>query len=197
MQRPFAEIPPGEVLWITGLSSAGKTTLAKMLFEHVRSSGGDATLLDGDAVRELMGGDLAHDAEGRLANAYRISRLCRYLSLQGHNVVCATMSLFDEIHQWNRQNLPRYTEVYLKVPLHVLHARDAKGLYRAAGAGTATGVVGADLPFVAPRSPDVVFENTGSPAELQQFARSLGNSLFMQAATKPSVHLKSAGEVYR
>jgi len=197
MNNLFARIPPGRVAWITGLSSAGKSTMAHMLFEHVRSAGGNVTLLDGDGVRELMGGDLAHDTEGRLANAYRISRLCCYLSVQGHNVVCATMSLFDEIHQWNRQNLPRYTEVYLKVPLEVLHARDAKVLYRAACAGEATGVVGADLPFVAPRRPDIVYENTGSPDELRQFARSLVDSLFLPAAVKPSPHLKSRGGVYR
>lgn len=193
MNDLFAQIAPGRVLWITGLSSAGKTTMAKMVFEYVRNSSGDVTLLDGDAVRELMGGDLGHDGDGRLANAYRVSRLCRFLSVQGHNVVCATMSLFDEIHQWNRRNLPRYTEVYLKVPMDVLHTRDAKGLYRAANFGTATGVVGADLPFVAPRQPDFVYENTGSTANLRRFAHSMADSLFLPAAANLPVYLKSGG----
>ena len=99
-----------------------------------------------------MGGDLGHDAAGRLANAYRISRLAA-LAAQGIHVVCATMSLFPEIWDWNRANIRRYFEVYLRVPLATLEHRDAKGLYRRARSGELAGVVGVDLPVGEPPGP--------------------------------------------
>ena len=110
-------------------------------------------------MREVLGGDLGHGRDDRLRNAYRISRLAALLSAQGITVVCATMSLFKECHDWNRANLPAYLEVYLRVPLHELKRRDPKGLYRRAAAGQASGVVGMDLKYDEPASPHLLIDN--------------------------------------
>ncbi|MBI5240193.1 MAG: adenylyl-sulfate kinase [Elusimicrobia bacterium] len=148
---------PGRVVWITGLSGAGKSTVAALVHARLKRARPGTVLLDGDAVRQVCGNDLGYDRPHRLENAHRISRLCRLLSSQGIDVVCATMSLFKECHAWNRRNLPRYLEVYLRVPLAELKRRDPKGLYRrAADPGP---VVGVHMGFDEPAAPDLVVDN--------------------------------------
>lgn len=154
---------PGLVVWITGLSGAGKSTVAALVCAGLRKRDRSTVLLDGDAVRDVLGGDLGHGGKDRLLNAFRISRLAGLLSSQGVTVVCATMSLFKECHDWNRAHLPRYLEVYLRVSLDELKRRDPKGLYRRAAAGQAAGVVGVDLPFDEPGKPHLLIDN-GHPA---------------------------------
>ena len=119
---------PGRVVWITGLSGAGKSTVAALVHARLKRARPGTVLLDGDAVRQVCGNDLGYDRPHRLENAFRISRLCRLLSSQGMDVVCATMSLFKECHAWNRRNLPRYLEVYLRVPLAELKRRMNMGM---------------------------------------------------------------------
>lgn len=119
----------GRVIWITGFSGAGKTTLARALVPHL---GPRVILLDGDELREAL--DTAHsgferDQRQRLAFTY--ARLTRLLARQGFTVVVATISLFHSLHEWNRANLPDYLEVYLDVPEEERVRRDPKGLYAA------------------------------------------------------------------
>ncbi|MEI7895381.1 MAG: adenylyl-sulfate kinase, partial [Myxococcales bacterium] len=129
MQGDLPSERTGLVLWITGLSGAGKSTLAALVVDQLRATCPNVVLLDGDAFRALMGDGLGHTPDARLENAFRLARFARHLSRQGLIVVCATMSLFPEVWRWNRSNLPRYFEVYLRVPFGVLEKRDPKGLY--------------------------------------------------------------------
>ena len=85
--------------------------------------------------------------------------MAKLLADQGHLVLAATMSLFSEIHQWNREQLPNYLEVYLKVDWESLVARDARGLYSRFDQGNADNIAGLDLDFDAPSQPDLVLEN--------------------------------------
>ncbi len=167
------EIAPGVVIWITGLSGAGKSVVARRVVGLLRPRMTHTVLLDGDDVRRLMGGDLKHDRDDRLANAYRIARLSQYLSHQGIHVICATMSLFRECHAWNRQNMRRYFEVYLRVPMHVLVERDPKGLYARAQRGEIQGVVGLDLPFEEPLRPDLRIDNAEPRTEFGDIAETI------------------------
>ncbi len=89
----------------------------------------------------------------------RNARLCRLLSAQGADVVCATISLFHQVQRWNRENIPGYREIYLRVPLDELHRRDSKGIYLAAQRGAVQQVVGLDVPAEAPETPDLVLDN--------------------------------------
>ncbi|WP_200870544.1 adenylyl-sulfate kinase [Methylobacter tundripaludum] len=150
------------VIWITGLSASGKTTLAKDVARRLREQGVNVVFLDGDELREVFGATLFssqnHGREGRLALAFQYAHLCRILAQQGLTVVIATISLFREIHVWNRANLPGYFEVYLKVPIEELRRRDPKGIYRRFDAGELADVAGLDLQVDAPEAADWVVE---------------------------------------
>ncbi len=148
------------VIWITGLSGAGKSTLAHEVVARLRAKGEPVVMLDGDELREVFGAVAAnaqnHGREGRLALAMQYAHLCRAIVAQGLTVVIATISLFREVHAWNRSNLPGYFEVYLKVPVEELRRRDPKGIYRRFDAGELTDVAGLDMPIDEPEAADWV-----------------------------------------
>jgi adenylylsulfate kinase-like enzyme len=150
------------VIWITGLSGAGKSTLADDIVARLRAEGKAVVQLDGDELREVFGAVAAnaqnHGREGRLALAMQYAHLCRVIASQGLTVVIATISLFREVHAWNRENLPGYFEVYLKVPVEELRRRDPKGIYRRFDAGDLSNVAGLDLPIDEPAAADWVHE---------------------------------------
>lgn len=152
----------GKVIWITGLSGAGKSTLAHEVVARLRAEGQAVVMLDGDELREVFGAVAAnaqnHGREGRLALAMQYAHLCRVIAAQGLTVVIATISLFREVHAWNRANLPGYFEVYLKVPVEELRRRDPKGIYRRFDAGELTHVAGLDMPIDEPEAADWVVQ---------------------------------------
>ena len=155
------------VIWITGLSGVGKTTLAHALAACFENNGREPVLLDGDEIREAIA-DAAcgHDPSARLTNAYRISRLARMLAAQRRIVLVATMSLFHEIHDWNRKNLPGYFEVHLDVPLETVRANDSKGLY-----AQAEHLPGVDLALELPATPDLHLCNNDFGNTAEQLAK--------------------------
>jgi len=160
----------GRVVWITGLSGAGKSTLAEETIRLLRTRGEHVVGLDGDALREVFGATGAenHGRAARLALAFQYARLSRLLAMQGATVVIATISLFREIHVWNRLNLPGYFEVYLKVPLAELRRRDPKDIYRRFEAGLLSDVAGLDMQVDEPAEADwvVEFSPTHRPIDL-------------------------------
>ena len=149
------------VFWITGLSGAGKTTIGKALYTHLKSSNPAAMLLDGDKLREVMGGVFGYTVTERLKSAMCCARLCKLLAEQDLTVVCCTVSMFKEVWAWNRANIPGYTEVYIKVSSHVLMERDQKNLYSGVKNGVVSDVVGLDLLLDEPSAPDIVINNEG------------------------------------
>lgn len=152
----------GEVVWITGLSGAGKSTLAHEFVARLRNDGHPVVMLDGDELRDVFGASAAnaqnHGREGRLALAMQYAHLCRVIAAQGFTVVIATISLFREVHTWNRAHLPGYFEIYLKVPMEELRRRDPKGIYRRFDAGELHNVAGLDLSIDEPGAADWVVE---------------------------------------
>ncbi len=152
----------GHVVWITGLSGAGKSTLANELTARLRLLGKAVVMLDGDVLRDVFGVAAAnaqnHGRAGRLALAMQYAHLCRVIAAQGFTVVIATISLFREVHAWNRANLPDYFEVYLRVPVEELRRRDPKGIYRRFDAGELSHVAGLDLPIDEPEAADWVLD---------------------------------------
>ena len=126
------------VVWLIGLSGSGKTTIGRRLQALLDSPAAKWMLLDGDAFREVMGPDAGHTLEERRKNAYRISRMCRLLELQGVNVIACVLSLFQDNRDFNRAVFAEYREVYIKVGLMKLERRDNKGLYAAARSGSRT-----------------------------------------------------------
>lgn len=150
------------VIWITGLSGAGKSTLAHEVVARLRAEDKAVVQLDGDELRDVFGAVAAnaqnHGREARLGLAMQYAHLCRIIASQGLTVVIATISLFREVHAWNRENLPGYFEIYLKVPVEELRRRDPKGIYRRFDAGELSNVVGLDLPIDEPEAADWVVE---------------------------------------
>ena len=151
-----------QVVWITGLSGAGKTTLAQAIVKHLRDNGQDVIFLDGDELRDILNRPLnnvqSHDRESRLALAMQYAQLCRMLAMQGVIVVIATISLFKEIHSWNRKNLPGYFEVYIKVPLEELRRRDPKSIYQRFNSGEIKNVAGLDLKIDEPLNAHLIID---------------------------------------
>jgi adenylylsulfate kinase len=157
------------IIWLIGLSGAGKTTVGTRLAARLRADLPNLVYLDGDLLRDVWGGTLAHDVGGREVNATRMSNLCRMLDRQGIHVVAAVLSIFPSWQAWNRENLSDYFEVFLDVPMDVVIGRDTKGLYQAALDGETDNVVGVDIPFPPPANPDLVLDSSGrdgTPDEL-------------------------------
>ena len=156
------EVSPGRVFWITGLSGSGKTTLGRELGSRLRAAGRPVIFLDGDALRAAIAEELGHNADHRRRSAMRNARLCRLLAEQGADVVCATISLYHEVQRWNRENIPGYREIYLRVPLDELRGRDSKGIYAGSEGAEGRDVVGIDVPAEAPEKPDLILDNYGA-----------------------------------
>lgn len=144
------------IVWLIGLSGAGKTTVGRLLYERLKPARRNLVFLDGDMLRDVWGDALGHTIEGRRVNAYRISHLCRLLDRQGIDVIAAVLSMFPDWQAWNREQFGEYFEVFLDVPMDLLHARDSKGLYARAERGELADVVGVDLDFPRPANPDLV-----------------------------------------
>lgn len=144
------------IIWIIGLSGAGKTTLARTLVQRLRPQWPNLVHLDGDDLREVWGDQLGHDLAGREINAQRLSKLSALLDRQGIHVVASVLSIFPDWQRWNRANMSRYFEVFLDPPFEELLRRDRRNLYSEALAGRLNNVVGVDLPFPPPTGPDLV-----------------------------------------
>lgn len=147
-----------QVFWITGLSSAGKTTLAQLLTNYLREKGEPVVMLDGDELRSALDVVANHTREERMKLAFKYSRLAKMIAIQNVNVVVGTVALFKEVHIWNRQNIPGYLEIYLKVPIEELKKRDPKKIYKRYFAGEIKNVSGLDIPVDEPINPDLLIE---------------------------------------
>ena len=147
------------VIWIIGLSGVGKTTLSQLVYEKLKPSTPNLVRLDGDVIRNVFGNDVDHSVEGRLKNAERLSHLTKLLSDQGIHVIAAVLSIFPEWRKWNRENIQDYAEVYLKASIDTLIKRGREHLYVSAREGKLQNVVGVDIDFPEPNSPDLVIDN--------------------------------------
>lgn len=162
------------IVWMIGLSGAGKTTIAREVARQWRRHVANVVLLDGDDVRgalgPLPGGD-PYSLDGRRLQAERVTGLCRLLDQQGIHVVCALLSVFPELGAVNRGLFSRYLEVYIDTPLDVCMRRDTKDLYKPALTGMRRNVVGIDLAFRPPRNPDLVLHNGVEGSDPRELAR--------------------------
>lgn len=158
------------VYWITGLSGAGKTTIGRILYEKIKRIYPNTVFLDGDILRKVFGDDLGYDQEDRRKCAMRYARLCAMLQEQDMNVVCCTISMFDSIRKWNRENIRNYREIYVKVSMNTLRKRDQKGLYSGRSEEKQKGVVGIHMEIEEPKCPDLILKNDGDrkPEELAE-----------------------------
>lgn len=151
----------GTVYFFTGLSGAGKTTIGGLFHQRLKATKPNVVLLDGDEIRVAFGEDVGYTNDERLRWAGRIFRVCKLLAGQGIDVVVCSIAMYESVRQWNKENIPNYKEIYIKISKDTLLSRNQKGLYTAG-----KNVVGIDLPFDEPRSPDVVLPNDGDQTPL-------------------------------
>ncbi len=167
------------VIWITGFPGAGKTTTAKLLKKALEDKGFPTILLDGDELRRVFNATSAYSLEERKQLSYQYSRLAKLINEQGYTVIVSTVSLFHEIHQWNRSNIDAYTEVFLDVPESILQQRDQKKLYSNGRNGTQKNVIGVDLTAEIPQKPDIKISNPGT-ISAYDIAKSIFEKLYQQ-----------------
>lgn len=146
----------GTVYFFTGLSGAGKTTLGGLFHRRLKSRKNDVVLLDGDSIRLVYNEDISYSEESRRKGAARTFRVAKMLSEQGIDVVVCSICMYTAVRDWNRENIENYREIYIKVDKDVLFRRNQKGLYTAG-----KDVVGVDIPFDEPKTPDYIIENNG------------------------------------
>ena len=139
----------GLVVWLTGLAGSGKSTIAKELYIRLRDAGFNVVYLDGDELRDVLGA-YSYDKQGRISVAKKRADMARLLSRQGIITIVSTISMFDEIYQYNREQLPNYLEVYIACAYEELIRRDQKQLYSKALKGELPNVVGVDIDYDEP-----------------------------------------------
>ena len=165
-----------KVYWITGLSGAGKTTLGQLLEEKLKRYGRSVVFLDGDDLRKVFAVEDKYKSKDRKNLALKYSRMADLLVRQGFDVVVATISMYHEVHEFNRQSITNYVEIFLDVPIDILIARDQKKLYSRCLKGELTGVMGIDLRAEYPLRPNIVLKNDGT-TKLPKLAKTLFEKL--------------------
>jgi adenylyl-sulfate kinase len=143
------------VVWLTGLSSAGKSTIAEAVYKNLQARGIGVEWLDGDVVRQHLSKGLGFSKADRDENIRRIGFVAELLARHGVIVLVSAISPYRSARADVRQSIPNFIEVYVRAPLDVCEQRDLKGIYRRARAGELHGVTGVDDPYEAPESPDV------------------------------------------
>ncbi|MBK5229483.1 MAG: adenylyl-sulfate kinase [Actinobacteria bacterium] len=159
----------GTVIWFTGLSGSGKTTIAHIVEEKLLDAGVPVEILDGDVVRENLSKGLGFSEEDRNTNIRRIAFVAHLLQRNGTFVITAAISPYRAIRDEARSMIKDFVEVFADAPLEVCEERDVKGLYAKARAGEIKGFTGIDDPYEAPENAEVVLK-TGehSPEESAQ-----------------------------
>lgn len=148
------------VLWFTGLSGSGKSTVARHLEKRLFAQGAQTTYLDGDNVRHGLNGDLGFSPVDRKENIRRVSEVARLAFDHGTLTICTFISPFNADREFARSLLPtdRFIEVYVKCDLEVLKRRDPKGLYAKALSGEIPEFTGISSPYEEPSNPEIVVE---------------------------------------
>jgi adenylylsulfate kinase len=157
------QVTSGATVWLTGLPSAGKTTIAYELAGRLREEGHRVEVLDGDEIREFISAGLGFSREDRHTNVQRIGFLAELLARNGVKTLVPVIAPYadsrEAVRGRHQENGTTYLEVHVATPVEVCSVRDVKGLYAKQAAGELTGLTGVDDPYEAPESPDLRIES--------------------------------------
>ena len=156
-------VTTGATVWLTGLPSAGKTTIAFELAARLREEGHLVEVLDGDEIREFISAGLGFSREDRHTNVQRIGFLAELLARNGVKALVPVIAPYadsrDAVRGRHEEGATAYLEVHVATPLDVCSERDVKGLYAKQAAGELTGLTGVDDPYEIPERPDLRIES--------------------------------------
>src|SRR3989344_4819461 len=149
----------GFTVWFTGLSGAGKTTIAHRVRDEIQRRGNVAVeIMDGDVVRTHLSKGLGFSKEDRDTNIKRIGFVCHLLTRNDVIAIAAAISPYREVRDFNRSLIGNFVEVYAKCALEECAKRDVKGLYQKAMRGEIKGFTGVDDPYEEPLHAEVICE---------------------------------------
>ncbi|MGX7824789.1 adenylyl-sulfate kinase [Actinokineospora sp. 24-640] len=156
-------------LWLTGLPSAGKSTLAGALAAGLRAAGRPCEVLDGDVLRQHLAQDLGYTRADRDANVRRVGWVARLLAANGVLAIAAVIAPYraarDAVRDYHGVAGIRFVEVHVSTPLRVCRERDVKGLYARADRGEITGLTGHDDPYEPPLAPELRVDTSTEPLD--------------------------------
>jgi len=144
------------VIWFTGISASGKTTLGTLLKKELEKKYGIAEMLDGDVTRNFFENDLGYSAEDRMISLKRIMFGAALVARNGVPAVVACITPTYEMRDLIHRKIPKIIEVYCKVSIEEVTRRDPKGLYKKYKDGKTTHVIGLDDKYDVPRHPDII-----------------------------------------
>jgi len=156
--------PRPAVVWFTGLSGAGKSTISERVYEHLKKEGVKVEHLDGDKVREIFP-KTGFSKEERNRHVKRVGFLASMLEKNGVTVLASFISPYRESREFVRKMCNNFVEVYVATPLEVCEQRDIKGLYAKARRGEITQFTGIDDPYEAPEHPEIVVDTSQQSVE--------------------------------
>ncbi|WP_431683872.1 adenylyl-sulfate kinase [Kitasatospora sp. KL5] len=181
--RAAAPCERGATVWLTGLPSAGKTTLAFALAERLRAEGHKVEVLDGDEIREFLSKGLGFTQEDRHTNVTRIGFVAEKLASNGVKVLAPVIAPYADsrtaVRERHAANGTDFLEIHVATPVELCAERDVKGLYAKQAAGEISGLTGVDDPYEAPQNPELRLQTQGravaeSAAELHAFLTTRG-----------------------
>jgi len=155
----------GMTIWFTGLSGAGKSTIAEALYDELTNRGLNVELLDGDVIRTNLSKGLGFSKEDRDTNILRIGWVAQRLTYHGVAVIVSAISPYRETRDKCRELIGDFVEVFVDTPLEVCEQRDVKGLYAKARAGEISLFTGISDPYEPPLGPELVIDTTGESRE--------------------------------
>ncbi|XUM03464.1 adenylyl-sulfate kinase [Streptomyces venezuelae ATCC 10712] len=162
-QTPQENHVTGATIWLTGLPSAGKTTIAYELAGRLRDEGHAVEVLDGDEIREFLSAGLGFSREDRHTNVQRIGFVAELLASHGVKVLVPVIAPYNDSREAVRKRHAAegtaFVEVHVATPVDVCSVRDVKGLYAKQAAGEISGLTGVDDPYEAPENPDLRIES--------------------------------------
>lgn len=150
----------GQVFWFMGLSGSGKSTISSGVIKKAEEEFVDVRwrLLDGDIMREILGGEIGYSVPERRKSARIMGMLANTLAEENINVIVANISAFEDIRQIMRSYIENYNEIYCKCTIEACIERDPKGNYKKQFEEGVKDFIGLDIPFDEPQNPDLVID---------------------------------------